>query len=143
MIVCKNDFEKPHFSEPSPVPDLIDFRDFSNTEPKLEYMIIPTDCENVSESMHFSKPDVELDLIDSRDCTNTEPRLDYILKSIECKNMSEKTHLSEHEIELSLIASVNPSKTEHKSVKNSKFETKYTDFSEPEPKLKNLFEVFP
>ena len=77
LIVCKNDFENSHFSEPGLESDLIEFGDFSNTE--LEYMMIPTDCKNVSESMHFSEPDIEFDLIDSRDCTNSEPRLDYIM----------------------------------------------------------------
>ena len=46
-----------------------------------------------------------------------------MLKSIECENISENTHLSEPHIELNLIASINPSKTEYKSVKFSKFET--------------------
>ena len=74
-IVCKNNFENTHFSEPGLEPGLIDFRNFSKTEPKLEYMMIPTDCKNVSERMYFSEPDIELDLIDSRDFSNTDPDL--------------------------------------------------------------------
>ena len=51
--------------------------------------------------------------------------------------------LSEPNNKLNLISSSNFSETEFKSVKILKIENKYTDFSEPEPKLKNSFELFP
>ena len=60
----------------------------------------------------------------------------------DCENDSESMHLSEPDIKLNLIVSTKFPETELKSVKILKFENKYADFSEPQPKLKNLFESF-
>ena len=69
---CENVSESMHFSEPDIEFDLIDSRDFFDTEPKLDYMMKPIDCENVSENTHFSEPDIELDLIALRDSSKPE-----------------------------------------------------------------------
>ena len=63
MIDCKNDSENTHFSELNLELDLIDSREFSDTEPRLDYMLKSIESENISENTQFSEPDIELNLI--------------------------------------------------------------------------------
>ena len=97
-------------------------------------------CKNDFEKSLFSEPGLEPDLTEFRDPSNTE--LGYMMIPTGCENGFESMHLSEPDIKLNLILSTNFPKTELKPVKILKFKNKYTDFSEPKPKLKNLFKSF-
>ena len=84
-------------------------------------------CRNDLEKPRFPESGLVHDVIEFRDPDSINP---------------ERTQLSEPNNKLNLISSSNFSETEFKSVKILKIENKYTDFSEPEPKLKNLFKSF-
>ena len=85
-------------------------------------------CRNDLEKPRFPESGLVPDVIEFRDPDSINPK---------------RIQLSESNNKLNLISSSNFSETELKSVKILKIENKYKDFSEPEPKLKNSFELFP
>ena len=69
---CENVSESMHFSKPDIELDLIDSRDCTNTEPRLDYILKSIECENMSEKTHLSEPEIELSLIASINPSKTE-----------------------------------------------------------------------